>query len=171
MFTRVVRWLGGGALAVPRAVWGLVAAAWIAGIWRLSEIKGAGIPGTFAWSWIGNSAHALLYGLLALWLAFALPRRPGVTARGWADLRPAFIAAILVVVAVYGAVDEWHQSWVAGRTVSLADWLTDVTGASVVLWVARGAAGEDVNVGRRLAIGLGLCMAASLVATVFAGVL
>lgn len=167
---RTVRQLGAAGLVLPRWVWGLVAVGWASWIWQLSAWEGPKTPGTFLWGWIGNTAHAPLYGLLALWLAFALPRREGVTPRGWADLGRGGVAFILACVAVYGAVDEWHQSWVAGRTVSLIDWLTDMVGASVVLWVAHGAAAAPGGVGRRLGLGAVACLAVSLLATLLAGI-
>jgi VanZ family protein len=35
----------------------------------------------------------------------------------------------IVGVAVYGALDEWHQSFTPGREVSVYDWFADVLGA------------------------------------------
>jgi len=42
----------------------------------------------------------------------------------------AFVAAV-----VYAVVDEWHQSFVAGRTASLSDVIVDVIGAGLMLLV------------------------------------
>ena len=41
------------------------------------------------------------------------------------------------ILAAHGALDEWHQSWVPGRTASLTDWIADVVGGLVGLAVAR----------------------------------
>lgn len=72
-------------------------------------------------------AHAAAFGLLAwLWIRAWRPRRgkpPGV--RG---LLPAWMLS-----AGYGAIDEWHQSYVPGRTASAADWIADAFGAAVVV--------------------------------------
>src|SRR5262245_53661714 len=35
----------------------------------------------------------------------------------------------LLVVAAYGASDEWHQSFVPGRSSDVMDWIADSTGA------------------------------------------
>jgi VanZ family protein len=52
-------------------------------------------------------------------------------------LRPTLVALALALV--YGALDEWHQSWVPGRTPSALDWVADGIGTSlacvaVALW-------------------------------------
>jgi len=172
----VLRTVGGLALGLPRAAWLLVAVGWTAWIWQLSEQEAPVETGTFLWAWIGNTAHAVLYGLLALWLAFALPRRPGPTPHGWADLAPPRVALVLGVIAGLGALDEWHQSWVAGRTASLGDVATDLVGAAVVLWVAVGAGRADdefvgAPVGVRLGAGLAISLGAGLLATLVAGVI
>ncbi len=64
--------------------------------------------------------HFVVYGLLA-----TLVCRIG---RGW---RAA--AWSLVLVSAYGASDEWHQSFVPGRSTELADWVADTLGAAVAI--------------------------------------
>ena len=63
--------------------------------------------------------HALLYGGFGAVWAWALtkPQASNKITRGLT----AFLAA-----AAYGASDEWHQSFVAGRTADVADWLWGV---------------------------------------------
>ena len=72
-------------------------------------------------------ASAVLGALL--WFAFA----PLGVGRGGAF---AFIAA-----ALYGASDEFHQRFVAGRSADVADWLADVAGsaAALILIIATAA--------------------------------
>ena len=41
-----------------------------------------------------------------------------------------------VISSLYGVGDEWHQSFVPGRFVSLADVLLDFTGAALGIWCA-----------------------------------
>jgi VanZ family protein len=62
-------------------------------------------------------AHAGLYGMLGLGLAYRRFRAPAP---------PHFV--LIGLGALYGATDEWHQVLVAGRTPDWADWLADVTG-------------------------------------------
>lgn len=70
-------------------------------------------------------AHFGAYGLLAtLWMrAFAARASRG---------RAALLAWI--VAAAYGATDEWHQSWVPGRSIELADWIADASGAATAVF-------------------------------------
>ena len=35
----------------------------------------------------------------------------------------------------YGATDEWHQSFVAGRHADFLDWVADTTGAILGMWL------------------------------------
>ena len=65
-------------------------------------------------------AHFAVYGLLG-----TLVCRLG---RGW---RAA--AWSLVVVSAFGASDEWHQSFVPGRSSDIRDWFADTLGAAVAV--------------------------------------
>lgn len=56
---------------------------------------------------------------------------------------------VVVLTVLYGAADEWHQSFVPGRTCSWVDVLSDGLGATLMvqylrwrLWFDRGAAGS-----------------------------
>jgi VanZ family protein len=46
-------------------------------------------------------------------------------------LRQALVG--FVIAAAYGATDEWHQSFVAGRTADIADWYSDSIGSASAL--------------------------------------
>jgi VanZ family protein len=67
--------------------------------------------------------HALLYAGLAVLLcaAVSLFRRPSV----------AVALGVVLVVAVYGALDEWTQTFVPSRTADFWDWVADVVGAAL----------------------------------------
>jgi VanZ family protein len=39
----------------------------------------------------------------------------------------------VAIASVYGVSDEWHQSFVAGRTADIADWYADSIGAAIAL--------------------------------------
>jgi hypothetical protein len=39
------------------------------------------------------------------------------------------VVIVIALVSVFGAVDEWHQSFIPGRSMSFADWVADSAGA------------------------------------------
>ena len=41
-------------------------------------------------------------------------------------------------VTALGAIDEWHQQWVPGRSAEVFDWLADASGVLVAIMVWRG---------------------------------
>jgi VanZ family protein len=69
--------------------------------------------------------HFGIYGLLG-----TLVCRQG---RGWR-------AAIwsLIVVSAFGASDEWHQSFVPGRSTDFRDWVADTSGAALAIVLYTG---------------------------------
>lgn len=75
---------------------------------------------------IKKSLHAVAYGILAWlwWRALAGVRDSRVRA-----------AVSLAVSALYAVSDEWHQTFVAGRTGRASDVLIDIAGAVVALAV------------------------------------
>jgi VanZ family protein len=74
------------------------------------------------------SGHLLAYAGLAALFWWALRGRAGVR-------YPATWALIFAVL--YGMTDEFHQSFVPGRTMSSADLLVDLIGASLALVIAN----------------------------------
>ncbi len=57
-----------------------------------------------------------------------------------ATLRPrdwGTVVTVIVVVALFGAVDEWHQSFIPGRSMSLGDLIADSSGAVVGSFAVR----------------------------------
>ncbi len=72
-------------------------------------------------------AHFTSYGVLA-----ALTLRATLGWHRWGTL-----AAVVAAIALFGAVDEWHQAFIPGRSTSLADWIADVSGAVVGTLVVR----------------------------------
>jgi VanZ family protein len=66
----------------------------------------------------------------------------GAVARLRADWpRPLVGSGALVVGALFGALDEYHQSFVVGRQMSMQDWLTDLLGLALAVILARAARG------------------------------
>ena len=85
----------------------------IALIFASSSRSSAGappIPG------IDKLVHFAVYGLLATLVCRIGP--------GW---RAAAFA--ILVASTYGALDEWHQSFVPGRSSEVMDWVADTSGA------------------------------------------
>ncbi len=41
----------------------------------------------------------------------------------------------LSIASLYAITDEWHQSFVAGRTADIADWYSDAAGSAIGLMV------------------------------------
>ncbi|MGH7957339.1 MAG: VanZ family protein [Opitutaceae bacterium] len=64
--------------------------------------------------------HFAVYGLLA-----TLVCRMG---RGWR-----VAAWSLLAVSAFGASDEWHQSFVPGRSTDVRDWVADTVGAAAAI--------------------------------------
>lgn len=76
---------------------------------------------------VKKGGHALGYALLGLSYFHALPRRLSVPYRA--------VMALLMAI-LFSLSDEFHQSFVAGRTSTLRDVLIDTGGASLALFVA-----------------------------------
>ncbi len=70
-------------------------------------------------------AHFSVYGLLAT-LLVRLGRGP----------RAVWLA--LLATSLYGVSDEWHQSFVPGRSCEVADWMADTLGAVLALTLYAG---------------------------------
>lgn len=110
--------------------WG-PAALWAAVLFLLSATPD--VPGS---SWLSvmpgadKVVHAVLYAVLGATLAWA-SHRGGHGSRRTAD------AVVLGVGVLYGASDEWHQSFVPGRDASSADFAADVVGLAVGFVVTR----------------------------------
>jgi VanZ family protein len=101
--------------------WG-PAAIWAAVLFLLSEKQ----PGTSdLWDLVPDKVvHLGLYGVLGATLAWGRHR----------TRRPLSFFLLALAGIVYGASDEWHQSFVPGRTPSAGDILADSVGVVLGLW-------------------------------------
>lgn len=95
-------------------------------------------PGQPSASWPSYAAHAvefLIFGLLAARYV-----------AGTFVTIPRLMVLVLAVAggAVFGAVDEFHQSFVPGRDASELDWLVDVAGSlgGAGIWIAKWYGGD-----------------------------
>jgi hypothetical protein len=149
--------------ALPRPLGWVLAGGWYLLIYGLSSNPGTGDPGPLGGGWILNTGHAALFGLLALWILMAYPREGA-----WPRLRPLGVGLLLGTVLLLGVLDELHQSSVPGRSTSVSDVVTDLTGALCVLWIcayAPRAAATEWGARARLALCLAACAAAGALAT------
>ena len=103
----------------------LAALAWMGVIFFLSAQSSLPdlTPGAPHLEEIGG--HLLVYAVLVLLWERAL-RAAGVRRAGW---------WALAIAALYGLSDEFHQSFVPGRTMTVVDLAFDVVGAGAALLV------------------------------------
>jgi VanZ family protein len=106
-------------------LWGPVVA-YMAVIFGLSATSSPPMPSMVS----DKVVHALVYGGLALVAlrASAGGRLTGIT-------RVTSVAA-WVIATVYGASDEYHQSFVPGRSAEIADLVADALGAALATGLA-----------------------------------
>lgn len=69
---------------------------------------------------IDKLVHVVLYGVLGFLVTRAAWERP----RAWQPVAAAFLGVL-----VWAALDEWHQSWIPGRSSDLLDLAADALGA------------------------------------------
>ncbi|MFN8534324.1 MAG: VanZ family protein [Dehalococcoidia bacterium] len=117
------------ASAPPRSVRWACAILWMVLIFWWSSFPTIEVP--FAedalWQTISRkAAHAVVFGVLALLYAWALPG-------GIGRLPAAFVLAV-----VYGLADEFHQAFVPPRHARAFDVVVDAAGALIALVVAQG---------------------------------
>ncbi len=92
-------------------------------------------------SYVDKAEHLAVYAVLAYFVfqGWVAPKiRVG-------SIRPLWI--VLLLVAAFAAVDEYHQRWIPGRVTEWADLLADLLG--VVTGFALGAFQEALRSARR----------------------
>jgi VanZ family protein len=73
--------------------------------------------------------HAIAYAVLSALVVIPLRRAH------WLPWPQTLVVAVLIA-STYGALDEWHQSFVPGRDCSAWDWLADTAGGSCGIFVS-----------------------------------
>jgi VanZ family protein len=73
---------------------------------------------------IDKVAHFLVFGLLATLLL----RSPLSRGKAW---------LAILIVSLFGITDEWHQSFVPGRSCDVYDWISDTLGATLAVMLYR----------------------------------
>lgn len=89
---------------------------------------------------LADAAHFVVYAVLAFLWWRALSRHYGANR--------AILAATFGIAVLYGASDEFHQSFVPGRDPSWLDLLLDAAGAAMALWVVNKKNTKDTRVAK-----------------------
>ena len=97
-----------------RALWPIAIAALVVVASHRSHVAAPAI------NHIDKVAHFAVFGLLGT-LICRLGR--SWRAAGWA----------LLMVSAFGVLDEWHQSFVPGRSSEVGDWIADTSGAALAV--------------------------------------
>ena len=94
-------------------------------IFAISSMKQPPLPmPKFEWLTIDKLYHFIEYAILG-----------GLLARAFLKAKPSIVPAQLiwglsaVLSILYGASDEWHQTFVPGRFATLGDWVADAIGS------------------------------------------
>lgn len=107
---------------VPRTARWLLVAAWALVIFSVSSLQGSSLP-SVGWDY-SQIGHFTGYAVLGALTVFAAgPRTMAV--------RTALV--LLLACSLYGVSDEYHQSFVSGRTADPVDWAVDTLGAGVAI--------------------------------------
>lgn len=105
-----------------RQAWGWVVA-YMALIFVLSSLQNVPVLGD--WNLNDKLKHMALFAVFAalVWraVAFHAGRRPWM-----------LVLWTVLIVSAYGATDEYHQSFVPGRSPDVRDWLADTAAALLV---------------------------------------
>jgi len=102
--------------------WGPVIG-YMAVIFYLSSLHQAPLPPGLA----DKPAHA--FGYMGFGVVIARASAGGLPPR--ITLRQMLIG--LAIASLYGVTDEWHQSFVAGRSADVFDWVSDTIGSAIGL--------------------------------------
>ena len=78
---------------------------------------------------LDKGLHSIAYGVLAFSALFAVPEQKYQAHPYWISL------LVVLFCLLYGISDEFHQSFVPGRFLSVLDMVADTIGAVVVVWI------------------------------------
>lgn len=106
----------------------LLACVWIATIYYLSSLSGLDLGIDFAAK--DKLSHMVAYGLLGLFVLGTMR----LSTMGYSYNQ---VALATLIATAYGITDEWHQSYVPGRTSDPMDLVADCIGALLVTLAAR----------------------------------
>ena len=112
---------------IPRRWWPPVA--WLGAILTATSLPKSVIPDV-GFQFADKGLHFSMYAGFAFLTARAMHNPPRTT------LPRVLVASFLLVLAI-GALDEWHQHFIKGRSTELFDWIADSLGglAGGLAWV------------------------------------
>ena len=113
------------------AAYGCLSLAYVAGIFWASALPRVSMTGDPAgpFAIVTNFFHLPLYAALSFFITMSLcgGRREDASLRT--------LLTVLLAGSLCAALDEWHQSFVPGRSAAVSDFLLDVTGVSGMLFL------------------------------------
>lgn len=116
---------------------GLPFLAGMSAIWLVSSMERPPVPEELVFWNSDKLLHAGAYALLAVLATPATWTTWGPAAKRHGARRAIVVSALLA--SLYGVVDEVHQSFVPGRSSSIADVVADTLGAFLGAWLAGSA--------------------------------
>lgn len=122
-------------------LWGPVVA-YMALIFWESSLPSAPLPGGVSDKVAHAGGYALLGALVGRAVAGGFP----------APLDARRVLMSIAIAGLYGASDEWHQSFVPGRTADVADLAADLAGASAAVLLVWACGILWPRLARRLAV-------------------
>ena len=113
--------------ATPRASLWAPPLLWAGFILLLTSWPSGGLPLGLSAAGVDKVGHFGLYGVLGFLVGRALPRQRVLSA----------VIAAALFIALFGALDEWHQVLVPGRAASVWDWVADIVGTITGLFISH----------------------------------
>ena len=155
---------GQGLLSLPRGAVVALLLSWsYLMLWAMTLPSQPAVGINHFKSWVSDLGHAPLFGIWVLCMIPLLPR-----SGGWVVLGKRAWTALLTMTLAFGVTSEWLQSSIPGRHAAWGDVVTDLVGATCVLWIVSylGSPGaSEAGTRSRLLRGVVACCAAALLAT------
>jgi VanZ family protein len=99
-------------------------------IFTLSSIPGDSLP-SVEFKWADKIAHFFVFGILGSTLYRGLFYAQRLFWRKYSDVM------CILICFLYGTIDELHQFFIPGRYTSLSDWIADILGVLVFVYLTK----------------------------------
>jgi VanZ family protein len=96
------------------------------------RLPGPGDNGVYDFVWF-KSGHLVVYSVLALLLLYGISSVVAIWRTKMVILKQALIAWVILIL--LAAIDEFHQSFIPGRTSRVTDIFIDALGSGAVLFL------------------------------------